>query len=109
LICPPADLGKLSADDANDSLGLGAPRQPVFKRLEFLTNDRVDSSSGQQKIDPINKEKVVPKSEIERTTTDDVIQIGTSQLKLAEEFNGSIVIDDEKPSGQFLGLIVMSH
>jgi hypothetical protein len=35
------------------------------------------------------------KSEIERTTTDDVIRIGTSQVKLGGEFNGSIVIDDQ--------------
>jgi hypothetical protein len=35
------------------------------------------------------------KSEIERTTTDDVIGVGTSQVKLSEEFNGSIVIDDQ--------------
>jgi hypothetical protein len=40
------NLGKLSADDADDSLGWEAPHQPVFERLEFLTNDRVDSSSG---------------------------------------------------------------
>jgi hypothetical protein len=33
------NLGKLSASDANDSLGLGAPHQSVFERLEFLTND----------------------------------------------------------------------
>jgi hypothetical protein len=33
------NLGKLSTDDADDSLVLGAPRQPVFKRLEFPTND----------------------------------------------------------------------
>jgi hypothetical protein len=38
------NLGKLSVDD---SLGLGAPHQPVFKRLEFPMNDRVDSSSSQ--------------------------------------------------------------
>jgi hypothetical protein len=35
------------------------------------------------------------KSEIERTTTDDVIRIGTSQVKLSGEFNGLIVIDDQ--------------
>jgi hypothetical protein len=40
------NLGKLSADDVDDSLGWEAPHQPVFERLEFLTNDRVDSSSG---------------------------------------------------------------
>jgi hypothetical protein len=34
------------------------------------------------------------KSKIERTTTDDVIRIGTSQVKLGGEFNGPIVIDD---------------
>jgi hypothetical protein len=28
------------------------------------------------------------KSEIERTTTDDVIRIGTSQVKLGKEFGG---------------------
>jgi hypothetical protein len=88
------NLGKLSASDANDSLGLGAPHQSVFERLEFLTNDWVDSSSGQQKIKPINEEKVMLKSEIERTTTDDVIQIGTSQVKLSKEFDGPVIIDD---------------
>jgi hypothetical protein len=46
-------------------------------------------------MEPTNDEKVVLKSEIERTTTDDVIQIGTSQVKLGEEFNGPIVIDDQ--------------
>jgi hypothetical protein len=35
------------------------------------------------------------KSEIERTTTDDVIRISTSQVKLGGEFNGPIVIDDQ--------------
>jgi hypothetical protein len=35
------------------------------------------------------------KSEIERTTTDDVIRIGTSQVKLGVEFNGLIVNDDQ--------------
>jgi hypothetical protein len=35
------------------------------------------------------------KGEIETTTTDDVIQIGTSQVKLGREFNISIVIDEE--------------
>jgi hypothetical protein len=34
------------------------------------------------------------KSKIERTTTNDVNQIGTSQVKLGEEFNGPIVIND---------------
>jgi hypothetical protein len=34
------------------------------------------------------------KGEIERTTTDSVIQIGTSQVKLGGEFNGLIIIDD---------------
>jgi hypothetical protein len=37
----------------------------------------------------------VLKSEIERTTTDDIIQIGTSQVKLSKEFDGLIVIDDQ--------------
>jgi hypothetical protein len=41
-------------------------------------NDRVDSSSAQQSVEPINEEKPMLKSEIERTTTDDVIRIGTS-------------------------------
>jgi hypothetical protein len=58
-------------------------------------NNRVDSSSGQQKIEPINKEKHVLMSEIERTTTDDIIQIGTSQVKISKEFDGPIVIDDQ--------------
>jgi hypothetical protein len=65
----------------------GAPHQPVFERLEFPTNDRVDSSSSQQNVEPINEEKAMLKSEIKRTTTNDVIQIGTSQVKLGEEFN----------------------
>jgi hypothetical protein len=69
------NLGKLSTDDADDSLVLGAPRQPVFKRLEFPTNDRVDLSSGQQGIEPINEEKPMLKSKIERTTTDNGIRI----------------------------------
>jgi hypothetical protein len=34
------------------------------------------------------------KSKIERTTTNDVNQIGTSQVKLGEEFNGPIIIND---------------
>jgi hypothetical protein len=58
-------------------------------------SDRVDSSSGQQSMDPTNERNVVLKSEIERTTTDDVIQISTSEVKLGEEFNGPIVIDDQ--------------
>jgi hypothetical protein len=91
----PTNLGKLSVDDANDFLGLGAPHQSVFKRLEFPTNDRVDSSSSQQKIELVNEEKPMLKSEIERTTTGNVIQIGTSQVKLGEEFDGPIVIDDQ--------------
>jgi hypothetical protein len=61
--------------------------------LEFLTNDQVDSSSDQQNIEPVNEEKVVIKSEIERTTIDDAIQIGTSQVRLGEEFNGPIIIN----------------
>jgi hypothetical protein len=36
----------------------------------------------------------VLKSEIERTTTNDVIQIGTNQVKLSEEFNRPIIIND---------------
>jgi hypothetical protein len=35
------------------------------------------------------------KGENERTTTDDVIRIGTSQVKLDGEFNGPIIIDDQ--------------
>jgi hypothetical protein len=89
-----SNLGKLSANVADDSLELGAPRQLVFERLGFPTNDWGDSSSGQQNIEPINEEKVVLKSKIERTTTNDVIQIGTSQVKLSGEFNGSIIIND---------------
>jgi hypothetical protein len=58
-------------------------------------NDRVDSSFAQQSVEPINEEKPMLKSEIERTTTDDVIRIGTSQVKLSGEFNGLIVIDDQ--------------
>jgi hypothetical protein len=45
-------------------------------------------------VEPINKEKPMLKSEIERATTEDVIQVSTSQVKLSEEFNGPIVIDD---------------
>jgi hypothetical protein len=89
------NMGKLSANDADDSLGLGAPHQLVFEGLEFPTSDRVDSSSGQQSVEIINEEKPMLLSEIERTTTDDVIRIGTSQVKLDGEFNGSIVIDDQ--------------
>jgi hypothetical protein len=63
--------------------------------LGFSTNDRVDSSSGQQKIEPINEEKPMLKSQIERTTTGDVIQIGTSQVKLGKEFDGPVVIDGQ--------------
>jgi hypothetical protein len=63
--------------------------------LGFSTNDRVDSSSGQQKIEPINEEKPMLKSQIERTTTGDVIQIGTSQVKLGKEFDGLVVIDGQ--------------
>jgi hypothetical protein len=37
----------------------------------------------------------VLKSEIERTTTDDVIQIGTSEVKLGKDIDGRIVIDDQ--------------
>jgi hypothetical protein len=88
------NLSKLSTNDTDDSLGLGAPHQQVFERLGFLTNDQVDSSSSQQNVEPINEEKVVLKSKIERTTTNDVIQIGTSQVKLSKEFNGSIIIND---------------
>jgi hypothetical protein len=55
----------------------------------------VDSPSGQQSVEPINEEKPMLKGEIERTTTGDVIRIGTSQVKLGREFNGPIVIDDQ--------------
>jgi hypothetical protein len=34
------------------------------------------------------------KSKIERTPADDVIQIGTSQVKLNKEFDGPVIIDD---------------
>jgi hypothetical protein len=74
--------------------GWGAPHQPVIKRLEFPTSDQVDSSSNQQNVEPINEEKPMHKSKIERTTTDDDIRIGTGQVKLDREFNGPIVIDD---------------
>jgi hypothetical protein len=89
------NLGKLSTNDVDDSLGLGAPHQPVFERMEFPTSDRVDSSSGQQSVEPTNEGKAMLKSEIERTTTDNVIKIGTSQVKLGEEFNGPIIFDDQ--------------
>jgi hypothetical protein len=75
--------------------GWGAPHQPVFERMEFPTSDRVDSSSGQQSVEPTNEGKAMLKSEIERTTTDNVIKIGTSQVKLGEEFNGPIIFDDQ--------------
>jgi hypothetical protein len=58
------NLGKLFANDANDSLGLGAPHQPVFKRLEFPMSDQVDSSSGQQSVEPINEEKPMLKARL---------------------------------------------
>jgi hypothetical protein len=64
--------------------GWGAPHQPIIERLEFPTNDRIDLSSNQQNIESINEEKVMLKSEIEKTTTNNVIQIGTSQVKLDE-------------------------
>jgi hypothetical protein len=76
------------------SWGMGAPRQPIFERLDFSANDRVDSSFGQHKIKPIKEGKAMLKSEIEGITTDDVIQVSTSQVKLSEEFNGPIIIDD---------------
>jgi hypothetical protein len=63
--------------------------------LEFPTSDRVDSSSDQQKIDLINEENPMLKSKIERTTTNDVIRISTSQVKLSREFNRPIVADDQ--------------
>jgi hypothetical protein len=63
--------------------------------LEFLTNDRVDSPSGQQKIEPINEEKPVLKSEIQKTTTANVIQINTSQVKLNKEFDGPVFIEEQ--------------
>jgi hypothetical protein len=44
------NLGKLSANDVDDSLGLGAPHQPIFERMEFPMSDRVDSSSSQQSV-----------------------------------------------------------
>jgi hypothetical protein len=75
--------------------GWGAPRQPVFERLEFPTNDQVDSSFSQQSAKPINVEKPTLKGEIEMTTTDNVIRIGTSRVKLGGEFNRLIVIDDQ--------------
>jgi hypothetical protein len=36
----------------------------------------------------------VLKSEIKRATTGDIIQIGTSQVMLSKEFDGSVVIDN---------------
>jgi ribosomal protein S2 len=72
------NLGKLSADDANGFLGLG-----------HLTN------RSSKDCDSINEEKPMFKSEIERTTIDEVIQIGTSQVKLGKDFGRSIVIDDQ--------------
>jgi hypothetical protein len=62
--------------------------------LEFPANDRVDSPSSQQSIEPINEEKPMLKSEVERTTTDDVVRIGTSKVKLGVEFNKPTIIDD---------------
>jgi nitrogen regulatory protein PII len=88
-------IGKLSADDANDFFGLGAPHPTVFERLGFPMNDGVDASFGQQKIKPINEEKHELKSEVERTTTDDVIQIGTNQVKIGKLFDGPIVVVDQ--------------
>jgi hypothetical protein len=35
------------------------------------------------------------KSEVERTTADDVVRISTSQVKLGGEINRPIVIDDQ--------------
>jgi hypothetical protein len=46
------NLGKLSIDDADDSLGLGGTSPTDFCQ----PNDQVDSSSGQQGIEPINEE-----------------------------------------------------
>jgi hypothetical protein len=89
------NLGELSTDDANDFFGWGTPHQLIFERLEFPTNDQVDSSSSQEKIEPINEEKSMLKSEIERTTTGDVIEIGTSQVKVGQELNGPIIVDDQ--------------
>jgi hypothetical protein len=77
------------------SWGWGATHQPFFERLGFPTHDRVDSSSGQQRIEPINEEKPMLKREIERTTIGDVIQIGTSQVKLSKEIDGLVIIDDQ--------------
>jgi hypothetical protein len=62
----------------------GAPHQPVFERLEFPMSDRVDSSSGQQSMEPIIEENPILKSQ----------PIGTSQVKLGGEFNGLVIIDD---------------
>jgi hypothetical protein len=47
-----------------------------------------------KKIEPVNEEKSMLKSEIERTTTDDVTQISTSQVKLGKEFYVPIIIND---------------
>jgi hypothetical protein len=46
-------------------------------------------------VEPINEEKPMLKSEIKRATTDDVIQISISQVKLNMEFKGPIIIDDQ--------------
>jgi hypothetical protein len=62
----------------------GAPHQPVFERLEFPMSDRVDSSSGQQSMEPIIEDNPILKSQ----------PIGTSQVKLGGEFNGLVIIDD---------------
>jgi hypothetical protein len=45
-------------------------------------------------VELINEEKPMLKSEIKRATTDDVIQISISQVKLNMEFKGPIIIDD---------------
>jgi hypothetical protein len=90
-----SNLGKTSTNDVDDSLGLGAPHQQVFERLEFPSSDQVDSSSSQENVEPINDKKPMLKSEIERATTNVIIRIGISQVKLDREFNGSIIIDDQ--------------
>jgi hypothetical protein len=90
-----SNLGKRSTNDVDGSLGLGAPHQQVFERLEFPSSDQVDSSSSQESVEPINDKKPMLKSEIERATTNVIIRIGISQVKLDREFNGSIVIDDQ--------------
>jgi hypothetical protein len=46
-------------------------------------------------LEPINEEKPVLKSEIERTTSGDAIQFSTSQVRLNEKFDGLIIIDDQ--------------